>query len=238
MADFATKDQKAYLDHLGVSYPSNISKERAAELIQKAKAKGKGSYKPKGSIWAGLRAIFIFALLACLGLALWPQKEAGDGSASLPEQVEAARAVLSTHFRAKQAKRPNEGQLTEREINAYLHDILAKNTDESSGLSAPPELLNVDLQDDAMNVLVRARYYGMPLTYLVRVIPNSLGSQDFAPKATHAHIGHLPLPPPLREMIAGRVANTFSGMKDEAALWHDLDNLTVEPGRLNFSRAQ
>jgi len=247
----ATSDQKAFLQQLGVSFPADITRERATELInagvknrdakkataerdRKAKVKANRKQAKKGGGFKSLlRFLLLFAVLGVLAAIFIPVKPTGDGSDLDETHIRSARGKLL----ALQNRPQSAQKFTEEEINAYLADVVQnRNQAQAAGTRLRPELINVDTADNALGITVHSKFTVLPISYHLAVQPSSDGA-TLDPQPTAAKLGQLPMPGPLQQMIFHKYEAMFQGLPAEAKIWNQLELLKAEDGSVTVRRA-
>jgi hypothetical protein len=122
-------------------------------------------------------------------------------------------------------------QFSEAEINGYLEQVV-QNTPNRQGeglLQFELQMINVKLKPDQIVTVFLSTWKSLSLTYEITARPlREEGA--FALEIQRFRLGHLPLPGPAAEWVAGRVSRVFSQMEREKSLLDQLATLEVQEG--------
>lgn len=197
------------------------------------------SWYPKPSVAARvgsvLRMLVMLAVLAGLGLLLWPVKPVGavgseEDAQRLEQKLQVLRAAAGAGRRAAQI-------VTEAEVNACMARAVAG---QGEGIRSPVGLrirgVRMGFTPGHLTVVVLANWGVLPLSYELDCAPEA-GPGGFRANVRLARWGHLPLPGPAATWMAERVGRVFAGMAEERALLARLDRFEVGTGRVGLVTA-
>lgn len=199
----------------------------------------RGCYAGAGGGARTVRFLVLAALVAALGLMLWPVTPAGRvGSATDAEAFHAKFILMETAIRFQQ---PYEMLLDEGEINAYLAEMVLRSggAARGRGLQLGLKKINLASADGRLTLLVAASWGPATLTYEVGGAPareaDGAGSQW---QIRSARIGHLPLPRLADGWIMGKLGVIFANLQREAALLRALSVLEPRDGKIRVAVGQ
>ncbi|OQA26678.1 MAG: hypothetical protein BWY59_01293 [Verrucomicrobia bacterium ADurb.Bin345] len=195
----------------------------------------RGMQKPHDSMYRLLRNLLLLALIAALCLLLWPAGLVGDtGTVKEARQFAAKIAAIQ---RAQQAGLYVFEVATEREVNAYIAEILKqnKNISQSEGMRMGIEAITVRVEPlpKGLTVVILANWGPVRLSYEVTGVP-VVKQGLFYLDVQSARWGHLPLPGPAGQWVSQRVANVFSQMRRERKMLDQLGRFDVGDGRIRL----
>ncbi len=188
----------------------------------------------KPSPWRrrGLRVLISIALLAMIGLALWPPEI--DVQRPDPENgAEAAKSCgrkLGTLAMAVATSHTIERQLSEIEINAHLDRLIGQNesAQQSQGFTLGLTDLDIDLETDAATLYVTGRMLIVPVIFEARFTGQHgearvVGQQPTDPgeatlRLRSLRIGHLPLLGPIKALVASQMAGLIAKLPTESTV--------------------
>lgn len=193
--------------------------------------------RPARKLWNGVRRLvrllILGALLAVLGLLVWPATP--EGQLGTDEDGDACFDKLAALYQAIQTDRHRVETVTEAEANAYLFDLVADAVPPPQSAATLLEVRGVNLQftPHAVIVHVSTAWRGVQLTYELTGTPR-LQDDQFVFAIDGFALGHLPLPGPLQQQLADRVAPLFEHMERERYVLDHLTAIELEEGSIRF----
>ena len=189
-------------------------------------AAGRGGHR----IHDFIRLMVAVALVLIILLMIWP----GQMTRTTGEPIDAKRYRMKGELLIDALNRGVSGTqvIEEREINAHLAEVVAKQPAPGGGLSPVVED-------------VAARFFaGRAEAFIaVRRGPFTLTGHFFAEPAgsklvvTEAKVGHLPLPGALGRFYAGTTRGMFRQMQNEARILRNRDKVAVNDGSIELVTA-
>lgn len=198
-----------------------------------ARVLARGATKPHEGLFRMLRVLLLLFLAAVIGLMLWPAELVGE-----PGSVRDARRLenkIQGLIRAQDSGLYVFEIVSEREVNAYLADVLKNNESlsRSEGMRLGIEAIRVQFLPDAMTVVILANWGPARLSYEVRGVPVT-GTGAFSVDVQSARWGHLLLPGASADWVSGRVAVVFSQMKRDWGMLDQLERCDLGQGKVRL----
>ena len=204
-----------------------------SENFDKQRKKDKTSGTGK-LVFGVVNLVIFLALLAALIMMFWPTKPLAEvGSEQMGE--EAKEKLIRLHEAADRDIQMDE-LLNEQEVNAYLAMALAGHHREGGAPPIDVEDLNIMISKSGIEVFMAMKIGPGTLTYLVRGMPQ-VGAGGFQFDVQEVTTGHLPMPGPLGDWVAGKVANVFSQMDEERFVLDNLASMNLAERRAQVQTA-
>lgn len=182
-----------------------------ADGFEKQRKKDKSSGAGK-KIFGFINLVIFLALVASLVLMCWPTAPLAEvGSEQLGK--EAKDKLLRLHEACEDGIQM-QTLVAEQEVNAYLAMVLKGHHREGGSPPVDVEDLNIMISKGGVEVFTAMKLGPASITYLIEGTPR-VGPGGFAFDVEKVTAGHMPMPGPLGNWVAGKVANVFSELEPE-----------------------
>jgi len=112
--------------------------------------------------------------------------------------------------------------ISQEEINGYLAQVVDQSQEETSDRPMRLSQLQIQIDRDTVTVWVIGNRKPMHLSYTFIGTP-AIDEDGYHLIVDRVLLGHLPLPPPLKQVVIKRMAEVFNKMERE---WYVLNNLS------------
>lgn len=188
------------------------------------------------SKWRHAAAFLVAAIL--LVLAFGATARGLEGGAAEADRYEAKQMKLLTAIAYGYVGRQS---FSEREINAYLDRLLARNDHvrHTRGLQVGIESLRCDLTDRRASLFVTGRLTKIPFVLEYRV--TRLAADGAEADGTErlrlqsVWLGHLPLVPPLNWVAFGHLKRLLGGIQSERRILEHLKDVAIEEDKIHVT---
>jgi hypothetical protein len=179
-----------------------------------------------------VKLIVTLALLASMGLFLWPKESSGTtGSADDSVRGDQKLDVLKDGVdNGRQAK----VILSEEEINGFFAHVLIVEESDSSGPDVDLAPMMVDLREGEIEFTLSTKIG--PLTWSRQLVfEPTIRNGAIELELKSAHFGHLPMPGALMGMVQDNCSKVFGDMEREKSLWNNTGTIESEDGNLTLT---
>jgi hypothetical protein len=170
------------------------------------------------------------AVAALFSLALWPPPL--RGAIGRGEDAHLCRGKINRLARIAQAGHEGHDSFSERELNAHLARILARNraAHQARGLTVGIRDLRFSLAQGP-TFFVDTRLLSAPLVFTIEL---ACSTDTGPPQLRALAVGHLPFLGPLKNLMIGRMKPLFAQLRNETVVWEHLTSCKVpkkDPGK-------
>lgn len=154
---------------------------------------------------------------------LWPAAYGGETGGS--EEIEAYESTVLRLHRASADGREARGSLSERQINAYLDDLLDRHR--HPGPKRRPieiEKVRFDIGEGETELVIAGRLFGLGFVIFSELV-ECPGAGPPVVCLEPTRVGRLPLPAPLNSVVRRKVLDLFAGLQTEREVLQHLERI-------------
>ena len=173
-----------------------------------------------------LRVIVLIALLVLMVLAIWPVKP--HGTSGTDYDAYQFRLKLEKIEESDQSNWTGTQVITESEANGYLERVVYHTVFENglSSLERNVQSINIDFTRSAFLLTLTSTFGPLRFTYELEGRPE-IDDNKININIYSVRLGHLPLIPPLKQMVIKRVYDVFSQLQYEQRIIKSLERVEM-----------
>lgn len=171
----------------------------------------------------------LLSMLGVVALALiaWPASRTGARGEHAEAIVCYRKIVLLDH--AIRKRKATTVELWERELNAYLEELVERPQENGSEAAGAVEIhdINVDFRQDHCMIIIRAGWGPLRFSYGLKGVPGA-GDSRWGMRIQAGRLGHLPLPRSIASSIARTLTRIFTPLKRERFVLSYIDTYMLD----------